>query len=576
MKLSKLFGKKKNPAEFERDARYEKLDKLPFGNSIDLSKVDLRKLDEKNFRDFQRLSPLFEEAAAKRKRDYLPLVRLYAPDPSKGAVSPKLRGLHLIVVAKEDENVDGEGNEVRLMEDFELLVGVRATITASITEEDDFRLIRYSIKESGAEVSPVFTGGYKRPKDYVYDSYSDKCYFPEEVLDKVVFHPERQMPIREDLYKFDNAQFDGKTRFHFFGGSKYRGRVNGKLADFFIKTDQVRGKEDKNEMWYFLHKINDRSLLYNSGRAHMRMSDDGQSVVVDLSLDGTCVVDARDYLAEDEEGLGYFLGDFDVTEKDLQARIAEVNGGRFSQSEFQSVVKAFESRRQGEQNDESMQDGTVRSTEEGSGDGSDEKGTSTCDGVFSLDAVAKKLGKERLETCNHIIEGVLRGEKKIVEIIYNDDITDLSGDVCHALADTLRSRRSGTGPSVVSYKTEGCFQWLCEDRAEEYTWLARIDEILNNDLVILHTPEWFTEMVNYAKSSEWSRETIAGYRKFLRLLRSRMESEGKGRTYITLRFPRWRFPGARWVERMLCKRSNRIWHADLEFCEGTKETCSSH
>ena len=143
MKLSNLFGKKENPAELERDVRYKKLDKLPFGNSIDLSKVDLGKLDEKNFRDFQRLSPLFEEAAAKRKRDYLPLVRLYAPDPSKGAVSPKLRGLHLIVVAKEDENADGEGNEFRLMEDFGLLVGVRATITASITEEDDFRLIRY-------------------------------------------------------------------------------------------------------------------------------------------------------------------------------------------------------------------------------------------------------------------------------------------------------------------------------------------------------------------------------------------------------------------------------------------------
>lgn len=573
--MSNLFGKKENPAELERDVRYKKLDKLPFGNSIDLSKVDLGKLDEKNFRDFQRLSPLFEEAAAKRKRDYLPLVRLYAPDPSKGAVSPKLRGLHLIVVAKEDENADGEGNEFRLMEDFGLLVGVRATITANITEEHDFQLIRYSIKESGAEISPVFTSGYERPKGYVYDRYSDKCYFPEEVLDKVVFHPERQMPIREDLYKFDNAQFDGKTRFHFFGGSKYRGRVNGKLADFFIKTDEVTGKEDKNEMFYSLHKINDRSLLYNTGRAHMRMSDDGQSVVVDLSLDGTCVVDARDYLAEDEEDLGYFLGDFDVTEKDLLARIAEVNGGRFSQSEFQSIVKSFESRRQGEQNDESMQDGAVRSTEEGSGDDSDEIGTSTYDGGFSLDAVAKKLGKERLETCNRIIEGVLRGEKKIVEIIDNDDITDLSGDVGLALAGTLRSRRSGSGPSVMCYETEGCYRWLCEDRAEEYTWLARIDEILKDDLVILHTPEWFTEMVNYAESSICSLEAIEGYRKFLRLLRSRMETEGKGRTYITLKFPRWRFPGARWIERMRCKRSNRIWHADLEFCEGTKETCSS-
>ena len=39
------------------------------------------------------------------------------------------------------------------------------------------------------------------------------------------------------------------------------------------------------------------------------------------------------------------------------------------------------------------------------------------------------MGKERLETCNRIIEGVLRGEKKIVEIIDNDDITDLSGNL---------------------------------------------------------------------------------------------------------------------------------------------------
>lgn len=255
-------------------------------------------IDEWNYKEYLRILPLFEENCKTFEFDPRTFyVRLYAPNPSEGPVPHEMRGIHLITATKAS---CGE-----VLPDYEYVNILREVIkadldlTAFIDEEKGVSVTRYTILGTGADKKE-----FVRPEadDYrACDIYEDMRFFPPDVFDKVELHPEWQPKERADLYKFDNSQFKGKTKFGFYGGCKYRGRVNGELADFYITTDRVKGKPDENLMWYSLQKIGDASRLYNSGRAHMRKSDDGESVVVDLSLDGRVIVDARDRFRFDWE-----------------------------------------------------------------------------------------------------------------------------------------------------------------------------------------------------------------------------------------------------------------------------------
>lgn len=258
-------------------------------------------IDEWNYKEFLRIRPLFEEACRNYEADpVVTFVRLYAPNPSDGEIPSCLRGIHLITASKKKWGSSTDGYEfVNLLKE---VAKVPLHVSACIVERKGICVHRFSIVGTGMEKSPLYNGTYIHPKDGDYsaiDYYADKKFFPKEIFDEVELHPEQQPKEREDLYKFDNKQFQGKVKHGFAPCSDYRGRVNGELADFFITTDGVKGKHDENEMWYFLHKIGDGSQLYNSGRAHMRMSDDGESVVVDLSLDGRVIVDARDRVFRD-------------------------------------------------------------------------------------------------------------------------------------------------------------------------------------------------------------------------------------------------------------------------------------
>jgi len=203
---------------------------------------------------------------------------------------------------------------------------------------------------------------------------------------------------------------------------------------------------------------------------------------------------------------------------------------------------------------------------------SDGMRTLVFDDEKGLDSIARKLGKKSLAVFNRIVEDVLNGKKWIVEIVSDEPHYWRENNVGYALVNTVYARSSDRLPFVFGADTLGMFAHPC-DRVSQDELIKEIDGLSDVDLLILNTEEWCTEMVNYPESSIYSRETVMGYRRFMRLLRSRLATEWAERQFITLKFSRWQFPGVRWVKRMRCKISNRLWHADLDFCEGSKETC---
>jgi len=203
---------------------------------------------------------------------------------------------------------------------------------------------------------------------------------------------------------------------------------------------------------------------------------------------------------------------------------------------------------------------------------SDGTHTLVFDDEKGLDSVARELDKDRLAVFNRIVEDVLNGKKWIVEIVSAEHHYERVPDVVDAMVNTVYARSPDRLPLVESVDTLGVFVHACE-RVSQDELMKQIDDLSNVDLLILNTQEWCTEMVNYRESSIYSRETVMGYRRFMRLLSSRLATEWAERQFIALKFSRWQFPGVRWVKRMRCKISNRIWHADLDFCEGSKETC---
>jgi len=204
---------------------------------------------------------------------------------------------------------------------------------------------------------------------------------------------------------------------------------------------------------------------------------------------------------------------------------------------------------------------------------SDGTHTLSFDDEKGLDAVAGKLGRERLSTCKRIVEDVINGKKWIVEIVDAESHLDRQQDIVDAMVNTVYARSKGRVPFVMCFYTPGVIS-VDHDENSEDELMKRIDSFRQIDLAVFRTPEWFTEMINYAESSKYSRGEVKSYRRFMRLLRSRLVDEEAQRHFITLKFRRWQFPGVRWLKRLLCKISNRISHADLEFCEGSKETCT--
>ena len=514
-------------------------------------------IDAWNYGEYLRILPLFEAVC----RDYeadpaVTFVRLYAPDPSKGAVSDCLRGIHLITASKKD----CRGNSTDGLEFVSLLrkvTGARICISASIAEVKGICVNRFSIEGTGMERSPLYNGTFRHPPagDYhAIDIYDDRRFFPDEVFDMVELHPELQPREREDLWKFDNRQFEGKTKYRFYSDCDYRGRANGQLADFFITTDRVSDKPDENEMWYFLRKIGDGSRLANSGRAHMRMSDDGESVVVDLTLDGSCIVDARDRILRDgeltdeecakeyEESCARWRrqqererGAHDICGRDCDGSTTEKGGQP-------PVMKTFKVR-----HDDKTGKRKIVSGNETGVDGSGRVMTMTYDASWCLDAVAGRLGRSQLEMCREVVDRVLGGGKTVVEIIGDKD-SDPLHRVSFALANELYSRCTEDVPSVCPYETTGCYGGLCEDFvADEKAWLERVDRVLNKDLVILNTPAWCTKAKNEDESGDFSGSRVSGYGKFSGLLRSRLEAEGNVRQFVTLDCRRWRIPWPRWI-----------------------------
>lgn len=205
--------------------------------------------------------------------------------------------------------------------------------------------------------------------------------------------------------------------------------------------------------------------------------------------------------------------------------------------------------------------------------GSDGTLTLGFDDEQGLDSVAGKLGKERLAACNRIVEDVLNGKKWVVEIVGKRTTDDYRSNIGAALINTVYARSTGSVPLASIFSTVGLIGEPFGKGVEDEL-VQSVDMLSALDLAILDTPEWYTEMVNYPESSNYSRKSIMCYRRLMRLLRTRLLNEEAGYRFVSLKFPRWQFPGVRWVKRMQCKISNRKWRADLEFCEGSKETCS--